>query len=80
MTRRQRAISAWGLRAAAGEDEILGVNGGGDIGRSQVTTAADLDAAAVHDVLLSIYRPLRPHPVEAMRLTFSLELLLFRPA
>jgi len=50
------------------------------IGRSQVTTAADLDAAAVQDVLLSIYRPLRSQPVDAMRVTFSLDLLLFRPA
>ena len=50
------------------------------IGRTQVTTAADLDAAAVQDVLLSIYRPLRSQPVEAMRVTFSLDLLLFRPA
>ncbi len=50
------------------------------IGRRQVTTAADLDAAAVQDVLLSIYRPLRSQPVEAMRVTFSLDLLLFRPA
>ena len=50
------------------------------IGQSQVTTAADLDAAAAQDVLLSIYRPLRSQPVEAMRVTFSLDLLLFRPA
>jgi hypothetical protein len=28
--------------------------------------------------LLSIYRPLRPQPAEAMRVTFSLDLLLFR--
>ncbi len=40
---------------------------------------ADLDAAAVNDVLHSIYRPLRSQPVESMRLTFSLDLLLFRP-
>jgi 23S rRNA (guanine745-N1)-methyltransferase len=45
----------------------------------RVTTAADLDAAAVHDVLLSIYRPMRAQQVEAMRVTFSLDLLLFRP-
>jgi 23S rRNA (guanine745-N1)-methyltransferase len=45
--------------------------------RTRVTTAADLDAAAVEDVLLSIYRPLRSRPVEAMRLTFGLDLLLF---
>jgi len=46
----------------------------------RATTTADLDAGAVHDVLLSIYRPKRAHPVEAMRVTFSLDLLLFRPA
>ena len=49
------------------------------IARERVTTAADLDAAAVQDVLVSIYRPLRSRPVSAMRLTFSLDLLLFRP-
>jgi 23S rRNA (guanine745-N1)-methyltransferase len=46
--------------------------------RRRVTTTPDLDAAAVHDVLLSIYRPLRSKPAEAMRVTFSLDLLLFR--
>lgn len=45
-----------------------------------VTTRADLDATAVQDVLLSIYRPMRSQPVTAMRVTFSLDLLLFRPA
>jgi hypothetical protein len=45
----------------------------------RVTTAADLDAEAVHDVLLSIYRPMQPRPAQAMRVTFSLDLLLFRP-
>ena len=48
--------------------------------RRQVTAAAALDAAAVQDVLHSIYRPLRSQPVEAMRVTFSLDLLLLRPA
>jgi 23S rRNA (guanine745-N1)-methyltransferase len=48
--------------------------------RSRVTNAADLDAAGVHDVLHSIYRPMRAKPVQAMRLTFSLDLLLFRAA
>jgi 23S rRNA (guanine745-N1)-methyltransferase len=43
----------------------------------RVTTTADLDAAAVEDVLLSIYRPMRAQPVEATRVTFSLDLLLF---
>jgi 23S rRNA (guanine745-N1)-methyltransferase len=47
--------------------------------RMRATTAADLDAAALKDVLVSIYRPLRARPAEAMRVTFSLDLLLFRP-
>jgi 23S rRNA (guanine745-N1)-methyltransferase len=49
------------------------------VDRRRVTTAADLDAAGVHDVLHSIYRPMRAKPAEAMRVTFSLDLLLFRP-
>ncbi len=44
----------------------------------RATTAADLDTDAVHDVLLSIYRPLQAHLPTAMRVTFSLDLLLFR--
>ena len=48
------------------------------VDRRRVTTTADLDAAAVQDVLLSIYRPMRAQPAEAMRVTFSLDLLLFR--
>src|ERR1035438_697870 len=48
------------------------------VDRRRVTTAADLDAAAVHDVLHSVYRPVRSRPAEAMRVTFSLDLLLFR--
>ncbi len=44
----------------------------------RVTTAADLDAESVHDLLLSIYRPMRARPAGAMRVTFSLDLLLFR--
>ena len=48
------------------------------VDKRRVSTTADLDAAAVHDVLHSIYRPLRSKPAEAMRVTFSLDLLLFR--
>ncbi len=48
--------------------------------RRRATSAADLDATAVEDVLLSIYRPMRSRPAEAMRVTFSLDLLLFKPA
>jgi 23S rRNA (guanine745-N1)-methyltransferase len=49
------------------------------VDQRRVTTTADLDAVAVQDVLHSIYRPMRTQPVEAMRVTFSLDLLLFRP-
>lgn len=48
--------------------------------RKRVTAAADLDGAAVRDVLISIYRPMRSQPAEAMRVTFSLDLLLFQAA
>jgi 23S rRNA (guanine745-N1)-methyltransferase len=48
------------------------------IDQRRVTSTADLDAAAVHDVLLSIYRPKRSRPALAQRVTFSLDLLLFR--
>src|SRR3954468_24668924 len=43
----------------------------------RVSTTADLDRDAVHDVLLSIYRPRDIECVGAMRVTFSLDLLLF---
>jgi len=49
------------------------------VDRRRVTSGADLEASAVQDVLLSIYRPIRAQPAEAMRVTFSLDLLLFRP-
>jgi 23S rRNA (guanine745-N1)-methyltransferase len=45
----------------------------------RVTTTAELNEDAVRDVLLSIYRPMRSQPIRAMRVTFSLDLLLFRP-
>jgi 23S rRNA (guanine745-N1)-methyltransferase len=45
----------------------------------RVSTSADLDASAVDDVLHSIYRPMRAQPSRAMRVTFSLDLLLFKP-
>jgi 23S rRNA (guanine745-N1)-methyltransferase len=48
------------------------------IDRTTITTTADLDAAAVEDVLHSIYRPLQARPATAMRVTFGLDLLLFR--
>lgn len=48
------------------------------VDRRRVATTADLDADAVRDVLLSIYRPMQSRPAEAMRVTFSLDLLMFR--
>jgi 23S rRNA (guanine745-N1)-methyltransferase len=48
------------------------------IEQRRVTTSADLDAESIDDVLHSIYRPMRKQPVEAMRVTFSLDLLWFR--
>ncbi|HTS48106.1 MAG TPA: methyltransferase domain-containing protein [Bryobacteraceae bacterium] len=48
--------------------------------RRRATATADLDAESVNDVLHSIYRPMRSKPIQAMRLTFSLDLLLFRPS
>ncbi len=49
------------------------------IDQRRASTTADLDAAAVRDVLHSIYRPMRSDPAEAMRVTFCLDLLLFAP-
>ena len=46
----------------------------------RATTTVDLDAAGIQDVLRSIYRPMQRRPFDAMRVTFSLDLLLFRPA
>ena len=48
------------------------------VDKRRVSTTADLDSAAVQDVLHSIYRPLRSKPAGAMPVTFSLDLLLFR--
>jgi 23S rRNA (guanine745-N1)-methyltransferase len=48
------------------------------VDQRRIASTADLDAAAVEDVLHSIYRPLRSTPAPAMRVTFSLDLLLFR--
>jgi 23S rRNA (guanine745-N1)-methyltransferase len=47
--------------------------------QSRIETRADLDAASVDDVLHSIYRPMQPQAPMAARVTFSLDLLLFRP-
>lgn len=50
------------------------------VDQRRAATVTDLDADGVRDVLLSIYRPMRAEPiVAAMRLTFSLDLLLFKP-
>jgi 23S rRNA (guanine745-N1)-methyltransferase len=48
------------------------------VDQRRVTTSADLTADAVADVLHSIYRPMQSKPAQATRVTFSLDLLLFR--
>lgn len=48
--------------------------------QQRVTTSAELDSEAVRDVLHAIYRPLRASAPEAMRVTLSLDVLLFLPA
>ena len=48
------------------------------VDQRRVTTVAELDAAGVQAVLDAIYRPRRPRPVEAMKLTFSLDVLVFQ--
>ncbi|HEV2349431.1 MAG TPA: methyltransferase domain-containing protein [Terriglobia bacterium] len=48
------------------------------VDQGRVSTTVELDAASVHDLLLSIYRPMRSQPLEAMRVTLGLDLLLFR--
>lgn len=50
------------------------------VNRQRIATVAELDAAAADDVLVSIYRPIRAQLVKAMRVTFSLDVLLFRAA
>ena len=45
----------------------------------RASTIAELDRDAVHDVLLSIYRPRSMEKVDPARVTFSLDLLLFAP-
>jgi 23S rRNA (guanine745-N1)-methyltransferase len=49
------------------------------IEQRRASTVADLDRDAVHDVLLSIYRPRSIEQVRPARVTFSLDLLLFAP-
>jgi 23S rRNA (guanine745-N1)-methyltransferase len=50
------------------------------VDQHRIATTANLDAAAIYNVLHSIYRPMRSQPAQAMRVTFALDLLLFRPA
>jgi 23S rRNA (guanine745-N1)-methyltransferase len=69
----------------AGRDRVAGTVEGFTPGftlasQRRATTTADLDAEAVSDVLHSIYRPIRSKTIQATRLTFSLDLLLFRPS
>ncbi|MCW5964041.1 MAG: methyltransferase domain-containing protein [Bryobacterales bacterium] len=47
--------------------------------RRCIRTTADLDAEAVRDVQISIYRPMQAEDPRPMRLTFSLDAVLLRP-
>lgn len=47
------------------------------VAQSRATTTAQLDAAAVEDVRLAIYRPMQAAPATAMQVTFSFDLLSF---
>ena len=48
------------------------------VDQRRVSTAAELDATAVQDVMHSIYRPRGAEGARGMRVTLSLDLLLFR--
>ena len=48
--------------------------------QQRATTIANLSADAIHDVLQSIYRPTAAPISSGMRVTFSLDLLLFQPS
>jgi 23S rRNA (guanine745-N1)-methyltransferase len=49
------------------------------VDQKRVLATAELDANAIEDLLLSIYRPMQSQPATAKRVTFSLDLLLLRP-
>jgi 23S rRNA (guanine745-N1)-methyltransferase len=82
------------LIALPGEDDLIELRGVGRdrvsrtvgafvegftlVDRGNVATTVDLDAAAMQDVRHSIYRPAGRQPAEAMRVTFSLDLLRFQ--
>lgn len=81
------------LVALAAEDDLIELRGRGRdrvsrtvgdfsgafqlLRQERVTAHAELSAEAVEDVLHAVYRPLRRGPVTAMRVTLSLDLLLF---
>ena len=48
--------------------------------QQRATPTADLDASAVEDIQLAIYRPMQSQPAAAMQVTFSLDLLVLTPA
>jgi 23S rRNA (guanine745-N1)-methyltransferase len=45
--------------------------------QKKISTSVELDEASVTDVLHSVYRPRRNEPPRAMRVTFSLDVLMF---
>ncbi|MCX6611349.1 MAG: methyltransferase domain-containing protein [Acidobacteria bacterium] len=49
------------------------------ISTSRATTTADLEASAVEDILLAIYRPMQSQAAVASKITFSFDLILMKP-
>jgi 23S rRNA (guanine745-N1)-methyltransferase len=49
------------------------------ISNSRATTTADLEASAVEDILLAIYRPMQSQAAVASKITFSFDLILMKP-
>jgi len=47
------------------------------VASSRATHTAEMDAEAIEDIRLAIYRPIQAEPAVASRVTFSLDLLLF---
>jgi 23S rRNA (guanine745-N1)-methyltransferase len=49
------------------------------ISTSRATTTAHLEASAVEDILLAIYRPMQSQAAVASKITFSFDLILMKP-
>ena len=50
------------------------------VSQTRTTTKANLEASAIEDIRLAIYRPMQAAPATAMQVTFSLDILSFAAA